>query len=236
MYKEAALKGQIRAFYLYAVILEEGRGGSVNYKEAFNWYLKAANKGIKDANYKVGFFLESGLLGYKDVLAAKEWYLAASRNHNEARQALLRIYAAEAVANKQLEKERLQKLKRKEKEEARLAAIRQKEIDKQNKIARLKAVERRLKLQRADALKQEKENAIKRVALVRSKIKEVQYLLAYLGYDVGKISGEWGAETKAALKLLLKKAGNNSSIEPNLRSLNNVLKVARNQLPKPNHQ
>jgi TPR repeat protein len=48
-YKKGALKGDTLAKYSYAIMLEEGRGGRHDRKEAREWYTQAAHDGYEDA-------------------------------------------------------------------------------------------------------------------------------------------------------------------------------------------
>lgn len=71
--KEAAEQGDAWSQNLYGTLLESGKLGTIDRKEAMAWYRKAAEQGNAKAQASLGRLLESGLVGERDIVEAYYW-------------------------------------------------------------------------------------------------------------------------------------------------------------------
>ena len=61
----------------FAVLLENGYGGSGNLSQARVWYEKAAENNLPIAQYNLGYLLEHGMGGTVDIQKGFEYYQRA---------------------------------------------------------------------------------------------------------------------------------------------------------------
>lgn len=71
--KQAAENGDAWSQNLYGTLLESGKLGRVDRKEAMVWYRKAAEQGNAKAQASLGRLYESGLVGERDIVEAYHW-------------------------------------------------------------------------------------------------------------------------------------------------------------------
>lgn len=80
--KAASANSQMRFGYMYHC----GKGVSVNYELAMEWYLKAHNNGNTDATNNIGYMYGHGQGVTTDAQLASKWYLEAADKGNACAQ------------------------------------------------------------------------------------------------------------------------------------------------------
>jgi localization factor PodJL len=92
--RKAAIAGDVGAAYEVALRYAEGRGVTVNAKEAAHWFARAAGAGLAAARFRYASMLEKGQGVKKDQQQARELYLAAAaQGHAKAMHNLAVLYA-----------------------------------------------------------------------------------------------------------------------------------------------
>ena len=69
----------------------DGKGIKQNYKEAFNWWIKAADSGNADAQHNLGYMYENGFSVEKNIDQAVSWYKKGANKDDKCKQALKRL-------------------------------------------------------------------------------------------------------------------------------------------------
>lgn len=84
--RRAAQAGHAGAKYLLASLLETGRWGPPDVRQALDWFNQAAEEGYAPAQFRLGRIFENGeLKSYQDYELSEKWYLmAALQDHVEA--------------------------------------------------------------------------------------------------------------------------------------------------------
>ncbi len=92
--REAAASGDAKALFEVGSRFAEGRGVTVDMKQAATWYEKSADLGFAPAQYRIGNFFEKGTGVERDTAKAKIWYeKAATQGNASAMHNLAVLYA-----------------------------------------------------------------------------------------------------------------------------------------------
>lgn len=171
-YRHAADQGHAEAMYDLGLMYTEGSGVPRDTVQAAHWFERAADAGIARALFMLGILYEQGVDGAPDLETAAGWYSqAAATGDATAEVALKRL--AEGQGNVRIADLPLERAMAK----TATAAARQ-----------------------APPAAEKQKQAAKPVPVTQAGVKEIQQLLARLGYKPGKADGHLGKRTTAAIR------------------------------------
>jgi hypothetical protein len=93
-YRDAAVKGDVRAQFEFGFLLEQGLGLPRDFRQAESWYRKAAEQGYVEAQYRLGRMYHEGEAIGADRAQAYVWLSVAAGAGSRPAAALLPRAAA----------------------------------------------------------------------------------------------------------------------------------------------
>ncbi len=172
--ERAARAGNRIAMHDLGLYYADGLGGvDRNIETALSWFEKAAERGVVDSQYNLGVLFESSPEVPRDALTSFVWYsIAASQGDQVAA-------SRRPILEKDLSAEQLDQAKR------RLAQFKPTAID-----DAANGIFRQINWTMPEGQK---------LAAAPELVRDVQFLLGQLGYNVGTPDGDAGPKTKAAV-------------------------------------
>lgn len=103
IYKQLALKGDVKGQYYYGYMNKMGQGTIQDYAEAVKWFKLAAEQGDAFSQFSLGQMYRDGYGITKDLIKAHMWYNLSANEapHNEAT-AMIRDRLAEEMTQQQI--------------------------------------------------------------------------------------------------------------------------------------
>ena len=181
-YERAAIRGNVRAMHNLGVLLASGHLGAPNMEQAAFWFRKAAQHGVRDSQFNLAVLHHRGQGVPRNLAEAWFWYSAAAKQGDAAAARQAKELAA------YLGPQRLASVRK------RLEAFRPAAPIRNANVVVIEHPEWRQASVRAASTPLK---PLAGVALVR----EVQKLLAQLGYDAGPADGILGNRTANAIRL-----------------------------------
>lgn len=195
-YERAAEAGNVRAMHNAAVLFANGEKTKANYEKAAHWFAEAAAHNLKDSQFNIAVLYERGLGVGQDLGQALFWYsLAARQNDQDA------AIKAKTLENT-LPKDVTAQIK------SRLAQWQAKpDLEKANVVAVSNPAWQDQPVAASATYDQPVVGAAVQAPESDNQLIEAQTLLNRLGFDVGKINGTMGSQTRNAIRLFELQSG-----------------------------
>ena len=183
-YERAARRGNVRAMHNLGVLLASGQLGKPIMEQAAHWFREAARHGVRDSQFNLAVLYHRGQGVPRNLAEAWFWYSLAARQGDTAAARQAKELAA-YLGDDRLAKHR-----------QRLAAFQPEAPKRDANVVIIDNPAWRAALSRSRSPTSDAK-PLAGVELVR----EVQKLLAQLGYDVGPVDGILGNRTANAIRL-----------------------------------